>query len=96
MFVIIRTFTNIHSMAETARRAESGIGQIVRKVPGFGGYYVFDAGHGKGGSITFFETEEAAIEANEKSLAWIRQSLADQVQGEPEIILGKVVVALEP
>lgn len=41
-------------MAETARRAESGIGQIVKKIPGFGGYYVFDAGHGSGGSITFF------------------------------------------
>jgi hypothetical protein len=83
-------------MKETARRAESGIGQIVKKVAGFGGYYVFDAGHGTGGSISFFETEEAAVEANEKSLAWIRQSLADQVQGEPEIILGKIEAALEP
>ena len=76
MFVIIRTFTNVHSMAETARRAETGIGQIVKKIDGFSGYYVFDAGQGTGGSITFFETEEAAIEANEKSLAWIRISLS--------------------
>ncbi len=75
MFVIIRTFTNVHSMAETARRAETGIGQIVRSISGFGGYYVFDAGEGTGGSITFFETEEAAVEANEKSLSWIRLSL---------------------
>ncbi len=96
MFVIIRTFTNIHSMAETARRAETGIGQIVKKISGFHGYYVFDAGHGTGGSITFFETEKAAIEANEKSLAWIRLSLADQEQGDPEIIMAKVEVAIEP
>ena len=96
MFVIIRTFTNVHSMTETAQRAETGIGQIVKKVRGFGGYYVFDAGQGKGGSVSFFETEEAAIEANEKSLAWIRLSLTDQIQGDPDVIIGKVEVALKP
>ncbi|HEY8581076.1 MAG TPA: hypothetical protein VIL72_14405 [Beijerinckiaceae bacterium] len=96
MFVIVRTFRRVHSMAETARRAETGIGRIVRNTPGFQGYYVFDAGGGVGGSISFFATEGAAIEANEKAIAWIRSSLADQVQGDPDVLLGSVIVALVP
>lgn len=95
MFVVIRTFKQVHSMEEAARRAQSGIGEIVKRLPGFGGYFVFDAGEGLGGSLTFFATKEAAEEASEVSLAWIRASLADQGQGEPEIIVAKIVASVE-
>lgn len=95
MYVVIRSFRKVHSMAEAARRAQTGIGEIVKRIPGFGGYFVFDAGEGMGGSITFFETKEAAEEASEVSLAWIRASLADQVEGDPDIIVAEIVAAVE-
>lgn len=61
MFVLIRTFKNVHSMEEAARRAQSGIGEIVKRIPSFGGYFVFDAGQGVGGSITFLKRKRRLL-----------------------------------
>jgi hypothetical protein len=91
MYVVIRKFNQIRAVKEAARRAETGIGQFLRQSPGFRSYYVFDAGDGVGGSVSLFEDRDSAIAANEKALVWIRASLADLVQGEPEITAGEVV-----
>jgi hypothetical protein len=72
MYLVIRKFNHVSSVAEAARQAESGIGQVLKQSPGFQGYYVFDAGDGVGGTVTLFESREAAVAANEKALAWIR------------------------
>ncbi len=90
----IRKFSRMRSVSEAARRAESGIGQILRRSPGFRGYYVFDAGDGVGGSVTLFESKETALAANEKALAWVRASLSDLLDGEPEITTGEVLVVI--
>jgi hypothetical protein len=55
---------------------------------------VFDAGDGIGGSVSLFESKEAAVAANEQALAWIRGSLMDVIDGEPEITMGEVLVAI--
>ena len=90
----IRKFSRMRSVPEAARRAETGIGQILKRSPGFQGYYVFDAGDGVGGSVTLFESKETALAANEKALAWVRASLSDLLDGEPEITTGEVLVAI--
>ncbi len=74
MYVVNRKFTNVRSVREPARRGGSGIGQLLKGSPGFRGYYVFDAGDGTAGSISLFDSHEAASAANEKALAWIRAS----------------------
>jgi hypothetical protein len=96
MYVVIRKFNHMHSVSEAARRAESGIGQLLQRSPGFQGYYVFDSGNGMGGSVTLFDSRETALAANEKALAWIRASLADLVQGEPEITSGEILAVVKP
>ncbi len=96
MYVVIRKFNHMRSVQEAARRAESGVGQILRQSPGFEGYYVFDGGNGVGGSITLFDSRDTALAANEKALVWIRASLADLIQGEPEITLGEVLASVKP
>ena len=96
MHVVIRKFSRMRSVREAARRAESGIGQLLRQSPGFRGYCVFDCGDGVAGSVTLFEDQEAALAANEKARAWIRASLADVIQGEPEIMAGEVLAMVEP
>ncbi len=96
MYVIIRRFSKVRNVPGAARRAESGIGQLLKQSPGFQGYYVFDAGDGAGGSVTLFETREEALAANEKALAWIRASLADLIDSEPEIIAGEVLACVTP
>jgi len=96
VYVIIRRFTQMRSVSEAARRAESGIGQMLRQAPGFRGYYVFDAGNGVGGSVTLFESRKEALAANDKALAWIRASLSDLLDGEPEITAGEVLAIVVP
>ena len=94
MYLVIRKFNHMRSVTEAARRAESGLGQLLKQSPGFQGYYVFDAGNGVGGSVTMFDSKEAAIAANEKALAWIRGSLVDIINGEPEITMGEVLAVV--
>ena len=96
MYMVIRKFNQIRSVRDAARRAESGIGQLLKQSPGFRGYYVFDGGNGVAGSVTLFDTRDSATAANEKALAWIRASLADLIEGEPEIIAGEVLAAVTP
>ena len=96
MYLVIRRFNHISSVAEAARRAESGIGQLLKQCPGFHGYYVFDAGDGIGGSVSLFDSKEAAQAANEKALAWIRGSLVDMIDGEPEVTMGEVLAVVTP
>jgi hypothetical protein len=94
MYLVIRKFNHISSMAEAARRAESGLGQMFKQSPGFQSYYIFDAGDGIGGSVTLFNSKEAALAANEKALTWIRGSLVDVINGEPEITMGEVLAVV--
>ncbi len=96
MYVLIRKFSQMRSVAQAARRAESGIGQILKQAPGFRGYYVFDGGQGVGGSVTLFESRDEALAANETALAWIRASLSDLLDGEPEITAGEVLAVVTP
>jgi hypothetical protein len=96
MYVVIRRFKKIRSVAEAARRAESGIGEMLKASPGFLGYYVFDGGDGGGGSVTLFESRQTAVDANENAVAWVKASLADLIEGEPEITFGDVLVAMTP
>jgi len=96
MYVVIRKFKKMASVREAARRAQTGIGPMLKGQKGFRGYYVFDAGEGAGGSITLFDDQQSALAAHEKSLTWIRASMADLVQGEPDVTFGEVVVIAEP
>jgi hypothetical protein len=96
MYIVIRKFTGLRSVDAAARRAESGIGMLMKQCPGFHGYYIFDAGDGVGGSVTLFADRDAALAANEKALAWVRASLLDLVEGDPEIIAGEVLATVTP
>jgi transposase len=58
----------MRSVPEAARRAETGIGQMLKQCPGFRGYYILDAGGGVGASVTVFDTQGAALAANAKAL----------------------------
>ena len=64
MYLVIRKFSRMRTVHEAARRAESGIGKLMKEASGFRGYYIFDAGGGVAGSVTLFETREAAEAAN--------------------------------
>lgn len=91
MYMIIRVFERVRSPADATKRAETGIGQLMKKSAGFQGYYIFDAGGGTLGSVTLFDSQSQAEAANEKAMAWARAGLADLVDGEPVVTIANVV-----
>ena len=95
MFIIIRKYTRIRSVADAARRAKSGVGQILRDSRGFKSYYVLDGGGGVGVAVMIFEDRESANAANDKVLEFVQASMHDLVLGDPEIIAGEVLVNIE-
>jgi hypothetical protein len=95
MYIFIRKFTKVHSVAAAARRAKSGIGQILRKSHGFKSYYVLDAGDGVGVAVMIFEDRESANAANDRVLEFVHASLHDLNLGDPEIIAGEVLMNIE-
>src|SRR5437899_9914121 len=95
MYVFIRKYTKVRSVADTARRAKSGNGQILRESHGFRSYYVLDGGRGVGVAVMIFEDRESANAANDKVLEFVQASLLDLNLGEPEISAGEFLVNIE-
>jgi hypothetical protein len=95
MFILIRKYTKVRSVADAARRAKSGVGQILRESRGFKSYYVLDGGEGVGVAVMIFEDRESANAANDKVMGFIQASLHDLDLGDPEIIAGEVLVNIE-
>jgi hypothetical protein len=95
MYIVIRKSTKVRSVADAARRAKSGIGQILRESDGFRSYYVLDGGEGVGVAVMIFEDRQSANAASEKVLEFVRASLHDLNLGDPEIIAGEVLVNTE-
>ncbi|MBR1178602.1 MULTISPECIES: hypothetical protein [Bradyrhizobium] len=95
MYMFVRKYTKVRSVADAARRAKSGIGQILRESPGFKSYYVLDGGDGVGVAVMIFEDRESANAANDKVLGFVQASLLDLNLGDPEIVDGEVLVSME-
>lgn len=71
---------------EAAQRVENGLVPILRSMPGFVEFVGVQVGEDEGLTISFFETQEHAEEANKRSLAWAAQNLAPLSAGPPEIV----------
>jgi hypothetical protein len=95
MYMFIRKYTKVRSVADAARRAKSGIGQILRESHGFRSYYVLDGREGVGVAVMIFEDRESANAANDKVREFVQASLHDLDLGDPEIIAGEVLVNME-
>ncbi|WP_027546932.1 hypothetical protein [Bradyrhizobium sp. WSM2254] len=95
MFIVIRKYTRLRSVADAARRAKSGVGQILRDSRGFKSYYVLDGGGGVGVAVMVFEDRESANAANGKVMEFVQASLHDLDLGDPEIIAGEVLVNID-
>jgi hypothetical protein len=95
MYMFIRKYTTVRSVADAARRAKSGIGQILRESHGFRSYHIFDGGEVVGVAVMIFEDRESANAANDKVLEFVQASLLDLNLGDPEIIAGEVLLKIE-
>jgi len=92
MFVVIRKYKKMSDIEEVARRATTGLGPMLKQAPSFRGCHVFGDGQGGGGSISLFDSREAAQARHDKALAWVKDNLADLSDGRaPEVTIGEVL-----
>ena len=64
----------------------------LRKLPGFSGYYLIEAGNGVLSSLGLFETSEQADESTKFVAKWIHDENFDSAMpNAPKITSGKVV-----
>jgi hypothetical protein len=75
----------------TAKVNETLVPQL-RKLPGFAGYYLIEAGNGVLSSLGLFETAEQADESTEVVSKWISdENFNAVIPNAPKITSGKVV-----
>ena len=96
MHVVIRKLPKMQNVKEAAKRAETGLGPLLKQQPGFMGYYVIQLESGGGGSISLFDTAPNAKASNQKALAWIKENRADLPgAGEVEVTTGEVLAEVK-
>ena len=75
----------------TAKVNETLVADL-RKLTGFAGYYLIEAGEGVISSLSLFETAEQADESNKIVSTWITdENFASAIPNPPKITSGKVV-----
>ena len=63
------------------------------KLPGFGGYYLVEAGEGVMRSISFFDTSAQADESTRVAATWVRdEKLETALPNAPKLSGGEVIV----
>jgi hypothetical protein len=95
MYAAIRTYRT-GDAKEVARRAEEGFLPLVRDSDGFVAYALVDPGDGTIASITVFDDRGGAEASTEKAADWVRENLAELVEGPPDTYTGEVVLAHQP
>ena len=94
MFTIVRKFTlRRGSATEVKRRVHESFVPLLRDLPGFRAYYLFDGGPDVLVSIRVFDSADEALASNEIAAAWIRNNVLEFTKGMPEVMAGEVLVA---
>ena len=62
------------------------------KLPGFGGYFLIEAGNGVMSSVTFFDAPEQSEESTRLAANWVRdEKLETALPNEPKVTGGRVI-----
>ena len=77
------------------RKVEDEFIEQVKEVDGFVGYYVIDGGDGDVASVTVCKTADALQQITKLAGDWVRESVGDLVEGQPDVIAGEVRVRAE-
>ena len=94
MHATIRRYDGVdqNRTAELTSKVNATLVPQLRKLPGFAGYYLVEAGNGVFSSLGLFETREQGEESTKVVARWIRDEKLDTAMpNEPKITSGKVV-----
>jgi hypothetical protein len=94
MHATIRRYDGVdqNRTAELTRKVNESLVPKLSKLPGFGGYYLVEAGNGVFSSLGLFETPEQGMESSKLVATWIRdEKLETLIPNAPKITSGNVV-----
>jgi hypothetical protein len=95
MHATIRRYDGVNEnrVAELTRRVNETLVPKLKELPGFGGYWLIDAGNGIFSSMSLFETTEQGKESTKLVATWVRdEKLNEMIPNEPKITSGEVIV----
>jgi hypothetical protein len=77
---------------ELAKRVGETLTPRLSRLPGFGGYYLIEAGNGVFTSIGLFDTAAQAEQSTRVAADWVREEKLDAVlPNPPKITAGRVI-----
>ena len=78
---------------ELVKNADQKLLPRLSKLPGFGGFYLIEAGDGVMSSIGFYDTSAEADESTRVAATWVRdEKLEEALPNPPKITGGEVIV----
>lgn len=96
MQIVFRRYrVRLGALDVVARQAKTTLVPLLRQVPGFGGYYLANAGDGTVASIGLFDTPEAAAAGDSVAEQWFRDDWPAFQAVPPAGVSGEVLVAEE-
>jgi hypothetical protein len=83
---------DVSRTAELTKKINETLIPSLSKLPGFGGYYLIEAGNGVMTSISLFDTSEHASDSTGVASNWVRdEQLEGALPNPPKITLGEVI-----
>ena len=95
MHAIVRRYEGIDTKRtdELTRKVGESLTPRLSKLPGYGGYFLIEAGNGVMSSVNFFDTSAQADESTRVVAEWLREEkLESLVPNPPKITGGEVIV----
>ncbi len=94
MYATVRRYEGVDKARtdELTKKVGESLMPRMSKLPGFGGYFLIEAGEGVMTSINLFETSDQAHESTRVAATWIREeNLEAAIPNTPKITAGAVV-----
>ena len=78
---------------DVVKKVDESLMPRLSELPGFGGYYLIEAGNGVLSSIGFFDTQAHAAESTRVAATWVREEkLESTLPNPPKVTNGEVLV----
>jgi len=78
------------SISELTRRAQEGFVPLVSALPGFVAYYGVVAENNVLVTVSIFEDQAGEEESTRQAAEWVKQNIAEFIEGPPEVTTGSV------
>ena len=91
MYATVRRFEGVTDPSDVARQVNEGFVPLISRIPGCLSYSWVDAGGGVMVSISLFENQAGAEEADRQAPAWVGKHIATLLPNPPQITAGEVV-----